>query len=167
MKLTQPHGPRAACPLWAGVLKPKTRSPLVVQSFGRVRLFVTPWTAAHAWLPCLSLSPIVCSNSLGDPPGSFQTSTTVCPYQRPENPGAGHRQVSSKNPTWGGSGSSPHPSSPLPVPMGPEGHLPGSSVLVSSEQKHLKGEKAALWGTLGGHYLLRRVLLILTPFQVE
>ena len=48
-----------------------------------------------------------------------------------------------------------------------EAHLPGSSVLVSSEQKHLKGEKAALWGTLGGHYLLRRVLLILTPFQVE
>ena len=33
-----------------------------VQSLSHVRLFETPWTE-HTWLPCPSLSTIVCSNS--------------------------------------------------------------------------------------------------------
>ena len=35
---------------------------VVVLSLSRVRIFVTPWTAAHP-APCPSLSPVVCSNS--------------------------------------------------------------------------------------------------------
>ena len=167
MKPTQPHGPRAPCTLWAGVLKPKTWSPLVVQSLSHVRLFATPWTEAHPRLPCPSASPIVCSDSLGDRPGSFQTSTTVCPYQRLKTQTQGTNRVSPKHPASEESGSSSHPSCPSPVPMGPEAHLPGSSALVSSEQKHPKGEKRARWGTPGGHCLLRGAPSILTPFQVE
>ena len=35
---------------------------VVVLSLSRVRIFVTPWTAAHP-APCPSLYPVVCSNS--------------------------------------------------------------------------------------------------------
>ena len=35
----------------------------VVQLLSSVRLFATPWTAAHTRLPCPLLSPGVCSNS--------------------------------------------------------------------------------------------------------